>query len=124
MLQRHNREIDRLDKRPHHPVLRQGVPVCLVQLVLGARPLHHRHAAQEEEEVDRREECLISRNSGNGFDVLVPVDDLVREELEPSGGSGTEYSYVSIVSVVGYLSFGMKDTPPPYSAILPERAIS
>ncbi len=92
VLERNEREVDGLDKGPYHPILRQSTPVCLVQPVLGARALHRRHTAQEDEETDRREDCLIGSHSGHELDFLVAVDDLVREELEPSCGSRTKDS--------------------------------
>ena len=92
VVQRHKLEIDRLDHRPHHPILLQRVPVCAVQLVLRTRALHDRHAAEEDEQVGAGEDDLVAGDAGDDLGALVLEDDFVLEELEPGRGCGSEDS--------------------------------
>ena len=90
MVQGHELEIDRLDRRPHHPVLLQRVEVCTVQLLLRIRALHDRHAAEEDEQVGAGEDGLVAGDAGRDLGVLVLEHDFVLQELEPGRGCGAE----------------------------------
>jgi hypothetical protein len=88
-------EIHKLDKWPYHPVLLQGHLVGLVQLLLRARPLHDRHAAQEDKHIGGGKDGLISSNSCNDFEVLVFEHNLVLEKFEPGRSCWTEDGWES-----------------------------
>lgn len=48
VMQRYELEVDDLDEGPDHPVGLKGVLVRAIELILRARTLHDRHAAEEE----------------------------------------------------------------------------
>jgi hypothetical protein len=90
MMQRHKLEINSLNHRPHHPILLQRVPVRAIQLVLRARALHERHAAEEDEEVGAGEDGLVAGDAGDDLGVFVAEDDFVLQEFEPGRCCGSE----------------------------------
>ena len=91
-MQRNQLEVDSLDERPNHPILCQGSPVALVQLLLWTGTLHDGHAAEEDKQVGAGKDGLICSHSGDDFEVLVGKDDLVLQELEPGRGGWTKDS--------------------------------
>jgi hypothetical protein len=92
MMQWHQFEIDRLHKRPHHPILLQCRSICTLQFIFRARPLHNRHTTQENEKIRARENDLICPNPCENFEVLVLENDFVLEEFEPGRGCWPEDS--------------------------------
>lgn len=91
MLQRHELEVHRLHRRPHHPVLLERLKVRPRQLLLRVRALHDGHRRQEAEQVRRREDGLVRQHAradgqvGPRGEVYPP-----REEGEPGRGCGAE----------------------------------
>jgi len=91
MLQRYELEVDYLDPRPDHPILRQRRPVCFVQSLLRLHTLHGGHAAQEDEHVGWRENELVKSESGGNLGIGAVGDlDFILEEFEPGGRCGPE----------------------------------
>lgn len=88
---RHELEVRELHHRPDHPVLRQRVEVCALQLVPGIRALQQRHCAQETEQVRAGEDGLIGQDARDDLQVRAARDDnLFLEEAEPLSRGGTE----------------------------------
>ena len=91
MLQRHELEIHRLYRRPHHPILLQRLPIRPLHLLPRVRPLHNRHRRQEAEEIRGREDRLIGQDArgycevGGGGEI-----DAAGEEGEPGCCCGAE----------------------------------
>lgn len=101
MHQRHEPEINRLHKRPNHPILLQRLPVRPPQLLLRVRPLHERHGREEAEEVRGGEDGLVRQDArgdgevGGGGEV-----DAAGEEGEPGCGCGAEDGCAGTVSAL------------------------
>lgn len=87
-------EVDKLDKRPYHPVPLQRREVRLLQLLLRIRALHDGHGAQEDAETHGRKCGLVYGDTCDHFNVFVLEDDSGLEELEPSRGHWTPYRCV------------------------------
>lgn len=91
MLQRHELEIHRLHRRPHHPVLLECLGVRARQLLRRVRPLHQRHRRQEAEEVRRGEDGLVRQDARADGQVRARGEvDPPREEGEPGCCGGAE----------------------------------
>jgi hypothetical protein len=86
-------EVDHLNKRPHHPVLGEGVPVCGLQLLPRVGALQQRHGAEEAEQVGASEHGLIGEDTRDDLEVgLARDNDLFLEEAEPLDSGRTEHA--------------------------------
>lgn len=83
MMQRHQLEVDRLYRRPEHPIRPQRSPVCAIQLSFGARPLQCRHGGKENEEIGRGKDHLIGHDLRRDGEVVVLQDDSLLQESVP-----------------------------------------
>lgn len=97
MVQRHKLEVDRLNKRPNHPVLLQRIRIRALQLFLRVATLHDRHTAQENKEVRASEDSLVCSDAGEDLQVLVLEHDFVLEEFKPGRCCRAEDSWFKIV---------------------------
>lgn len=85
--QRDEFEVGELHNGPDHPVLRQGVEVCALQLLPRVRTLQQRHGAQEAEQVGASKHSLIRQDARDDLEVgLAGDDDLLLQETEPLDG--------------------------------------
>lgn len=75
MLQRHKLEINSLHRRPHHPILLQGLHIRAFQLLFRIAPFHDGHTAQEAEHVRSGEDTLVCKDTG-GNGQVGPVGDV------------------------------------------------
>ena len=86
-------EVDHLNKRPHHPVLGEGVPVCGLQLLPRVSALQQRHGAEEAEQVGASEHSLIGEDARDDLEVgLARNNNLFLEEAEPLDSGRTEHA--------------------------------
>lgn len=111
MLQRHQLEVDRLDSRPHHPILLQRRLICTVQLILRIAPLHVGHATQEEKQIRRSEDSLVDQDAScdraiDGLEVDAPLEKPV-----PKSRTGPEHRFNQLSALC--LQGVDGDVPPP-----------
>lgn len=85
VLQRQEGEVDKLDKRPQHPVGLQSRPPGGVEALLGAFALHGGHAAQEDSNHDGSEERLVGRHARQRLNTGISEGDATGEEAQPGG---------------------------------------
>ena len=101
MLQRHDLEVDHLDKGPDHVVGRQGLAVAAVDLLGGGGALEDGHAAEEDADEGWGEDALVEGDAGEdgavcGFEVYVAL-----EEFEPGCCGGAEDDFWGRGGLVG-----------------------
>lgn len=90
MLERQERKVDGLNKRPHHPVCLQGRPPGLLEALFGAGALHGGHTAKEHTNHDGSEQALVTGNTGKSLDSGVSEADVARQESKPGGCNGAK----------------------------------
>ena len=90
MLQRHKLEIDRLHRRPEHPISRQRARIRTLQLFRRGGAFEDGHGREEAEEIGGCENALVGDDFGEDFEVLVLEDYAPLEEGEPDGCCGPE----------------------------------
>ncbi|KAI9171805.1 LOW QUALITY PROTEIN: hypothetical protein HJFPF1_01296 [Paramyrothecium foliicola] len=127
--QGHVGEVDKLNKRPDHPVGLERRPPSLLEPLLGAGALHGGHAAQEHTDHDGRKEGLVTGNAGERLHALVPESDVAGKEAKPRGGHGAKdacaIQEISIVNTIGLAgNVAGENSQPPYRAILPVRVMA
>ena len=94
MLQRHKLKVDRLHRRPKHPILLQRLRIRPPQPLLRIRTLHPRHTGEEGCEVARCEDGLVGEDAGGDGEVGAGGEvDAAREEGEPGCCCGAEDAY-------------------------------
>lgn len=83
VLQRQEGKVDKLHRRPQHPVGLEGRPPGLVEALLGALALHRGHAAEEDADHDGSKQQLVSRHARQRLDSGIPEADATGQEAQP-----------------------------------------
>lgn len=97
VLQRQEGEVDKLHKRPEHPVGLESRPPSGVEALLGAFALHGGHAAEEDSNHDGSEERLVGRHSRQRLDTGISKGDATGQETQPGGCNRPKNTYNRLV---------------------------
>ena len=80
MLEWHELEVDRLHRRPQHPVSLQAIDVVLLQLLLRIAAFKDGHRGKEERHIACSKDGLVGKDARGDRDILVLQLDLVLQE--------------------------------------------
>ena len=92
MLERHNRKIDRLHQRPHHPIRAQHRHIRIAQPRPHIGALHPRHVAEEARQIRRREQQLVGGDAGRDGGGPAGRMYLCGQRAHPQRGRGPEHA--------------------------------
>lgn len=93
VLQGQEGEVDKLNKRPQHPVGLESRPPSGVEALLGALPLHGGHAAKEDSNHDGSKKRLVGRHTRQRLNTGISESDATGQEAQPGGCNRPKNTY-------------------------------